>query len=146
VLDLSMVNLLAQLRTAGADQFFLTVSHLGAAPVVAIVVTLTAIICFFSRQHKSLFVVVGSVFLSILLAQGLEYVFRRNRPDLALRLIEAHGFSIPSGHATIAFTVFGGLYYWLWNHPVILKIRATLAFLLLLAAFLVGFSRVYLGV
>jgi hypothetical protein len=41
--------------------------------------------------------------------------------------------------------MFGSLYYWLWNHPGILRVRATLAFILLLCAFMVGFSRVYLG-
>ena len=144
--DLSMVNLLAELRTRGADNFFLIVTHLGAAPVISTVVVLAAGACYFSRQHKSMFVIVGSVVFSTLGAELLEFVFRRNRPDLALHLVEAHGFSFPSTHATVAFALFGSLYYWLWNHPGVLRVRASLAFLLLLAAFLVGFSRIYLGV
>jgi undecaprenyl-diphosphatase len=144
--DLSLVNLLAQLRTPGADQFFLVITHLGTAPVVTAVVVLAAVASFSARQQKSFFVIVGSVVLSMIASEALEKVFQRHRPDLALHLIEAHGFSFPSGHATVAFALFGSLYYWLWNHPGILRIRATLAFILLLAAFLVGFSRVYLGV
>lgn len=144
--DLSMVNLLAQLRTAGADKFFLIITHLGTAPVVTTVVVLAGLTCFFARQHKSLFVIVGSVVLSMLASEGLEVAFQRNRPELTLQAITSHGFSFPSGHATVAFALFGSLYYWLWNHPGVLKVRATLAFALLLAAFLVGFSRVYLGV
>ncbi len=144
--DLSMVNLLAQLRTPGADKFFLVITHLGTASVVTTVVVLAGLACFFSRQYKSLFVIVGSVVLSMLASEALEVAFRRNRPELALHAITSHGFSFPSGHATVAFALFGSLYYWLWNHPGVLKVRATLAFALLLAAFLVGFSRVYLGV
>jgi len=144
--DLSLVNLLAQLRTAGGDRFFTIVTSMGAAPVVTTVVTLAGVACFFSRQHKSLFVIVGSVLISMMLSETLEVVFQRNRPELELHLVKAHGFSFPSGHATVAFALFGSLYYWLWNHPGVLKVRASLAFILLLAAFLVGFSRVYLGV
>src|SRR5690606_26654149 len=119
---------------------------MGSAPVVTTVVVLASIACFMSRQHKSLFVIIGSVLTSMILSEGLEVAFQRNRPDLSLHLVPAHGFSFPSGHATVAFALFGSLYYWLWNHPGVLKIRASLAFILLLAAFLVGFSRVYLGV
>jgi undecaprenyl-diphosphatase len=144
--DLTLVNLLAQLRTPGADQLFLVITQLGAAPVVIGVLLLAAVLCAMARQYKSLFVIVGSVALSVALAKLLEFAFQRNRPDLALRLVNAGGFSFPSSRATAAFAMFGSIYYWLWNHPGVLKIRATLAFVLLLMAFLVGFSRVYLGV
>lgn len=144
--DLSLVNLLAQLRTPGADKLFIIITHFGAAPVVAGVVVVAGALCLLARQQKSFFVIVGSVLLSIAVAQALEFTFQRNRPDLALRMVDAGGFSFPSSRATVAFALFGSLYYWLWNHPGVLRIRATLAFVLLLMAFLVGFSRVYLGV
>lgn len=144
--DLSLVNLLAQLRTPGANHLFGIITNLGAAPVVTTVVILAGLFSFFARQYKSLFVIVGSVVLSMLASEFMEVLFQRARPDLSLHAVQAHGFSFPSGHATVAFALFGSLYYWLWNHPGVLRIRATLAFLLLMAAFLVGFSRVYLGV
>src|SRR5690606_2917072 len=113
--------------------------------VTGVVISAGAL-CLQARQLKSLFVIVGSVLLSIALAQALEYIFQRNRPELALHAVEAGGFSFPSTRATVVFALFGGLYYWLWNHPGVLRVRATLAFFLLLMAFLVGFSRIYLGV
>ncbi len=146
VFDLSMVNLLAQLRTPGADHLFIIITNLGAVPVVAGVLLATAVICYFCGQHKSLFVILGSVLLSLGLALAVEYIFQRNRPDLSVRLIEANGFSFPSSRSTVVFALFGAIYYWLWNHPGVLRVRAAVAFLLLLMAFLVGFSRVYLGV
>jgi hypothetical protein len=39
----------------------------------------------------------------------------------------------------------GGLYYWLWNHPGRMRLWIGTAFGLLVSAFLVGFSRIYLG-
>lgn len=144
--DLALVHLLAQLRTAGATGFFTTVSQLGNATAVTVTVVLASAACLYARQYKSLFVIIGSVVVCSLAAQGLEYVFQRHRPDAALRAVVARGFGFPSGHATVAFALFGGLYYWLWNHPGVLKLRATLAFFLMLAAMLVGFSRLYLGV
>ena len=77
--------------------------------------------------------------------QVLKQAIARPRPSTVGDTVVA-GFSFPSGHATVAFALFGSLYYWLWNHPGILRIRATLAFILLALAFMVGFSRIYLGV
>lgn len=144
--DVAMVHLLAQLRTPGADRLFLAVSGLGAAPVVIAAVAGASALCVAGRQFRSLFVIVGSVVLSLAVATALEYLLQRSRPDLSLRLVATRGYSFPSSRATAVFALFGGIYYWLWNHPGVLRIRATLAFVLLLLAFLVGFSRIYLGV
>lgn len=144
--DVAMVHLLAQLRTHGADRLFLVVSGLGAAPVVIAAVAGASALCIWSRQFRSLFVIVGSVVLSLAVATAVEYALQRSRPDVSLRLVATRGYSFPSSRATAVFALFGGIYYWLWNHPGVLRIRATLAFVLLLLAFLVGFSRIYLGV
>jgi undecaprenyl-diphosphatase len=143
--DLNLVNLLAQLRTPAVTRIFILITHLGSAPVVAIMVTVMVAVCAWRGQYKSLFVILGSIVVSMILNQAIEVIYRRSRPELSLRLMTVGGFSFPSGHATVVFAMFGSLYYWLWNHPGILRIRATLAFILLLCALMVGFSRVYLG-
>jgi len=143
--DHALVNLMAQLRTRGADAFFILITNLGAPAVLAVVVITAAILCAIARQFKSIFVIVGSVCLSMGFALALEWIFRRDRPDEALQAVYATGFSFPSSRAATVFALFGGIYYWLWKHPGVLRVRAVLAFLLLVMAFLVGFSRIYLG-
>lgn len=76
----------------------------------------------------------------------IKLVYLRARPDAALATISAHGYSFPSGHATVAITFFCALYVWLWYHPGLTRTRMVLAFSVLASIVLIGFSRVYLGV
>jgi len=72
--------------------------------------------------------------------------------DPALQLTSGTSFSTPSGHAAHATVVFGYLAWWLVagrpqdERPQRLLVRGLLAALLLLCAYLVSLSRVYLGV
>lgn len=73
-----------------------------------------------------------------------KYIIGRDRPTNPL--IEADGYSLPSGHATIAIIFFSLLAYYFKNH---LKNKAIKYFLFTLCALIilgVGFSRIYLGV
>ncbi|MGI8905587.1 MAG: phosphatase PAP2 family protein [Candidatus Sumerlaeaceae bacterium] len=144
--DLAAVNLLAQLRTPVADTVFLYITHLGSAAVVLAILAIACALCLHARQQKSCVVIAASVLLGIMFSQMLKFGYGRERPDITVRIIDAAGFSFPSGHSTVAISLFGALYYWLWNHPGKLRLRVGLAFTLLLLAFLVGFSRMYLGV
>lgn len=114
-----------------------------------VVVVLCLLIIFFlykvlhHRKELILFiaVVAGSPLLNLLLKE----IFQRARPDLH-RLIEIGGYSFPSGHAMNAFTVYGTLTFLLWRH---IFNRAGRILLLLFSAFVVfmiGISRIYLGV
>lgn len=144
--DLSIVNLLAQLRRPGADQLFIFVTNLGNTPVVLFVTVLTVVLCLRARQGKSAVVVLGSVLLAIALSQLIKHVYGRARPISGVALVTARGFSFPSGHATVAVALFAALYYWLWNHPGRYRLRVALAFVVVVFILLIGFSRVYLGV
>lgn len=76
----------------------------------------------------------------------LKHTFDRERPDVALRLIEASSTSFPSGHAmasSIFYLTMGALLARMAQRRREKTYFITAA---LLIAFLIGFSRVYLGV
>ncbi|NPV54117.1 MAG: phosphatase PAP2 family protein [Firmicutes bacterium] len=86
----------------------------------------------------------GGVFLE----SFLKAIFQRPRPDYP-RLVEASGFSFPSGHATVSTAVLGALVYLLLvnikpGRGKLVKPVILLAGLLLIL--MIGASRVYLGV
>jgi undecaprenyl-diphosphatase len=78
--------------------------------------------------------------------QVVKHLFHRARPDVAGRLIEVSGFSYPSGHSVGASAFYVTLcllsfQYFRKSHE-----RVTLFMICFGMIFLIGFSRVYLGV
>ena len=83
---------------------------------------------------RATLVMLGALFLNSL----LKAIFQVPRPDASLMLVEAHGWSFPSGHAMAA----GAVWPWLAYES---KRRWAMPAAILLA-FGVAASRVYLGV
>lgn len=76
----------------------------------------------------------------------LKGSFERIRPEYD-RVIEITGYSFPSGHAMITLAFFGMLSYLLVQNYTFLKAYKIIIYIITgLFIFMVGFSRVYLGV
>ena len=72
-------------------------------------------------------------------------IIARPRPDI-LRLVYETGYSFPSGHAMVATGFYGFLIY-IANKKIKNKaLRRCITILLTLLIFLIGISRIYLGV
>ncbi len=144
--DLSLVNLLAQLRAPKMDAFFSFFTHLGDATTITTMAIVAVLICLFARQWRSAAVILGTVLLTVTLAVMIKIGYGRARPDQAIALIIEKGFSFPSGHSSVAVAMFGSLYWWLYSHPGRFRVWLVTAFMVLLSILLIGFSRLYLGV
>jgi len=83
----------------------------------------------------------GSLFIDEL----LKWVFHRPRPDLN-QLVNAAGYSFPSGHSTVSIAFYGSIAYLLWTYLPRIPIRWLITGCLVLLVFFIGISRVYLGV
>ena len=109
-------------------------------------VAVVAAILFSRKERASAIFLVVTAGAGALLNLALKLIFDRVRPDLALAISVAHGYSFPSGHAMGSFITFGALAYivlrqtWPW-----LAKSAGLAIAMTMVV-LVGLSRVYLGV
>ncbi len=97
----------------------------------------------FTPLWYGLTALLGSFFLN----GALKTIFQRLRPDAHYHLIVQDGFSFPSGHAMGSMIMFGGIAFILSFH-VIEKQRVQNIMLMgfFILIFLIGFSRVYLGV
>lgn len=130
-----MTQLMKIISTAGGDWIFLGVAGLGAS-----------FFLYYRRQHfwDAAFVQI-CLWGGYLFNFGLKYLFKRERPSLQ-RLVEAGGFSFPSGHSMVSFAFYGLLLYLVYiNLPRSLLRTAIMLFVGSLIP-LVGVSRVYLGV
>ncbi len=75
----------------------------------------------------------------------LKNIVQRPRPT-ECRLIDESGYSFPSGHSMASAAFYGFLIYLLYKKVKNKKLRNTLIVLLFLLIFLIGISRIYLGV
>ena len=93
------------------------------------------LIGFFYIDQKKWFSFLGIILMSWAVNETLKHGFSLPRPPEDLHLISTSGFGFPSGHAQMAVVVWG----WLGRQYN----RLTLASVII---FLVGFTRIYLGV
>lgn len=119
---------------------------LGSATVLVLFVLAVAGALLARRQYHALVFLLVAALGGMLLNILLKPVFGRARPDIALRLTEVRSLSFPSGHAMGSAIIYFTLAALLAR---LVEPRALKLYFLGLAAllsFLVGASRVYLGV
>lgn len=108
-------------------------------------ILLSCLMILFVKNKKISKAFILNLILVFLLNYVLKILFSRNRPA-DINLIVETGFSFPSGHAMMSLGIYGFLIYLLLlsDKNKISKIIGT-CFLILLI-FLIGISRIYLGV
>ena len=119
-------------------------TSLGSFAVFGFIVIASAGYLLFSRRlHEAVFLVT-SVVLGTMLSNVLKIVFNRHRPDVEA---STHVFtaSFPSGHATMSAVVYLTLGVLLAKSIPSRGLRSYFIGLAILLAFLVGVSRIYLG-
>ncbi len=133
---------LESIRTGFGDVFFSLITRLG-EEVLFIVLALFFLWCC-NKQEGYYLLTVG--FLGIFFNQMLKMIFRIPRPwvkDPNFTIVEsareaATGYSFPSGHTQTAVGAYGAVARWEKNR--------WLRIVCIVAIFLVGLSRMYLGV
>lgn len=99
-----------------------------------------------TRNRRAMWLVIVATGGGLLISSVLKYLIERPRPELGSQLSNVYTTSFPSGHSMMSAVVYLTLGSLLAN--VVKRRRLKLYFLAvaLLATFLVGVSRVYMGV
>jgi len=132
--------------THPATVLFTSFTVLGSPLVIGAIVLLVAVLLFLrhrSRWAGYLLLTAGG---GAALNEDLKYFFARQRPDLAVALRRASGYSFPSGHSMGSVVVFGAFAYLAWRAFTDWRLRsATFAFCFC-CVIAIAASRIYLGV
>jgi undecaprenyl-diphosphatase len=135
----------AEHATSGAVDFIRFVTNFGSTPVVAGVLLLVAIADYVRRRNGEVFLFVAAVGLGELVLNNLiKVLVQRDRPDV-LHLMEAGGYSFPSGHTAAAAAGWSAVALVLGRDRA-RPVRAALAGAAALIAMTVAASRALLGV
>ncbi|WP_300498539.1 bifunctional DedA family/phosphatase PAP2 family protein [Marinobacter sp.] len=143
-IDLRVNSLLASIQTPFFNQFFYAVTSLGFWPLVVSGMFTAMFWLWYREQSALIFPLIVSVGSCELLTLFSKLLFHRPRPVAGL--IDTAGFSFPSGHASISVAFYGFAIYLAMRSARLWRTRLNLLILALLVAFLIGFSRIYLGV
>lgn len=132
------------LRTPELTRLMLFITSLGAFWLVIAAIALTLFFVW-RRYYRE------AVFLAVLLGVGgilnivLKDLFQVPRPDMA-PLVDMSSYSFPSGHAMTSFVFYGVLPIFVYRFTRRVGLTIFVGILAALLIFLIGFSRVYLGV
>jgi membrane-associated phospholipid phosphatase len=125
--------------------FFNAVSFVGGSAVrAALLVVLTALLLLRRYLWTAAFLLTAQV--GSFLGQVAKFLVARPRPHLFPGALHAAGYSYPSGHALSATLFCGALAYLLWAHFRAWPAIVVLPIALVICAFLIGLSRIVLGV
>ena len=142
--DLSFLTMIEGLRTPFGVFFFETVTMLANWYAVFLVVAVFGMFWMRTERARLAQGMVLSVASAETLSYALKFLVARPRPLHAL--IPQSTASFPSGHAVIAVSLYGFLAWSVWSRAKTDKGKRAAVFGGTLLAFLIGFSRLYLGV
>src|SRR4051812_9485690 len=87
----------------------------GGLPVAFVTLIIMVFLYKVLHHRRELILFTWVVIGSVLLNETLKLIFHRARPMLH-RIVDANGFSFPSGHSMAAFSLYGVVAFLLWRH------------------------------
>lgn len=142
VFDIAVYNAISLTITPTITAFFKLFTHCGDW-MVMIPICIILIITLKNKNQK--IAILLNLMIIFVLNQLMKIVFNRARPSENM-LIEASGYSFPSGHSMVSMAFYGFLIYLAYKNIENKLIRNLTCIGLTLLILIIGISRIYLGV
>ena len=143
---LALRNMAGPLGPAWIDETARNITSFGSVIVVCLVAGAYVGYLLLLQERSSAILMLVSVLGGLVLNEVLKMIFDRPRPDLALPSIQVFSSSFPSGHALLSCATYLTMGAIAVRGAPSAIIRAYVMGTAILLAFLVGMSRIYLGV
>lgn len=142
IFDSYIYNIVSKIFSKDSTIFFRIITVL--SDKLAIISILA--ICFIAFKNKwyPMLLTLNAVGI-IVLNQIAKIIFSRPRP-LGINLINVVGYSFPSGHSMVSFTLYGYMIYLIYKNVKNIYIKLLIIISIVFVIFLIGISRIYLGV
>ena len=142
--DISTELAVHRLDSTPLDIVMRSATTIGSDVVIWPTVALVALLAIRARQRAVAWIIVGDAAAAVIANNVLKVIFARSRPQLFDKIGLPTSYSFPSGHAMSAMAIWGGLAACLMAlYPTARRGILVAAIVLI---FLIGTSRVYLGV
>ena len=121
------------------------ITALGSHVVLLLITGAVAGFLFLDRRYRTMWLILGATSTGALLSTVLKLFFSRERPDVP-PLVHTATASFPSGHAMLSAVVYLTLGSLLARTGARRTVKVYFIALFMFMTFLIGLSRVYLGV
>ncbi|WP_301110094.1 phosphatase PAP2 family protein [Sporosarcina sp.] len=122
-----------------------TFTTIGSTLTVALIAVAALVILIRTKHRAQALLLVAVLSGTGILNQVLKFIFKRERPDLH-RLIDIGGYSFPSGHTMMAFSLYTVLTYIIWRNLRNTWSRTLAVAIAVFMIVIIAVSRIYLGV
>jgi len=126
--------------------FMKYITALGSIPVVILITIFTSGLLILKKEYRSLklilFAATGGGVIELLMKE----IFSRPRPQIVPHLVSVDSLSYPSGHSAITSIILLSLVLIIYNSEIKGSIKLYFLYSVILLIFIIGISRIYLGV
>ncbi len=122
------------------------ITSLGSSTLLTLITLFVVLYLALKKEIRSIVFVLSAVIGGGLLVQILKFLFARPRPEIVPQLVSEVTMSFPSGHSAMSAVVYLSLAVLISRIENSRKTRVFLISSALIISFIVGLSRVYLGV
>lgn len=144
--DSTIIAFIQGLESPGLTSIMKFFTFIGSGTQVVVIALLVIFFLFKVLHHRrELILFIWVVLGTTILNEILKTIFHRARPTIH-RIVDANGFSFPSGHSMAAFSLYGVIAFLLWRHLSTSMGRGLLIIFSIFMIIMIGVSRIYLGV
>lgn len=141
--DSKIYSFISFFRSDFMDMFFRTITRFGDEEILILI----ALSCLIFIKNRKIGLSIGVNLASVgLLNHILKEIVQRPRPPIEFRMVQESSYSFPSGHAMASLAFYGLIIYYLSKYIKNNKVKTVSTLVLSVLIFLVGISRIYLGV
>lgn len=141
--DNGIYNAISSLKSNFMTAFLKAITKFADEEPLILIALISLIVIKHRRIGASIAVnLVSSAFVNHLIKE----IVQRPRPPIELRMVQESSFSFPSGHAMTSVTFYGLIIYFVFKNVKNKRLRNTICTALSFLIFLIGISRIYLGV
>lgn len=144
--DSKVTEFVTSYRNPGLNQFMQAITHVGDLNGYIVLTVICTVLFYLKfRNWRYVLEMVFVLAISGLSNSALKQVINRARPDVE-HLVSVATLSYPSGHAMSAISFYGFLIYLIYNIKMKAIYKVSMIILFSTMIFLIGISRIYLGV
>ena len=141
--DSSIYGIISFFRSNFMDMFFRIVTRFGDEEILILI----ALSCLIFIKNRKIGLSIGVNLASVGIINAiLKEIIKRPRPPIEFRMVQESSYSFPSGHAMASLAFYGLIIYYISKYIKNNKTRNISCIGLSALIFLIGISRIYLGV